>query len=157
MMQKSQSGRSMIEMLAVLMIIGVLSVGALAGLTQVNRKFNAVKMHNDMHSISAEVVNLYSWQRSYPDSNQAGFQATLCREEVFPDGCDENNVAYNPFGGVYTVTTDTNVNSPTFQTLTITTDNLPESVCKDLEIQEWLYVIGEPECTTGTSFSVTFE
>ena len=151
MIQKSQSGRSMIEMLAVLMIIGVLTIGALAGLTQVTRKFNTSKIHNDIHSISAEVVSLYAWQRGYPDSSASGFQNDLCREGIFPDGCDATATAYNPFGGKYTVTTDANN-----QTLTVKADGLPETVCEDLTIQEWSYVVGEPSCS-GTTFSVTFE
>ena len=151
MIQQSQSGRSMIEMLAVLMIIGVLTVGSLAGFTQVTRKFNASKMHNDIHSISAEVVNLYAWQRGYPSSSSASFQSDLCREGIFPDGCDANGIAYNPFGGKYTVTTDT-----TNQTLKVVADGLPESVCEDLTIQEWSYVVGEPACS-GTTFTVIFE
>ena len=38
-----QSGRSMVEMLAVLMIIGVLVVGAVAGLEQGMQKFKVEK------------------------------------------------------------------------------------------------------------------
>ena len=151
MMQKSQSGRSMIEMLAVLMIIGVLTISALAGINQVTRKFYIGKMHNDIHSISAEVVNLYAWQRSYPDSGTDGFQAILCAEGIFPDGCDADDVAYNPFGGTYTVTTDVGN-----QTLTVEASGLPDSACEDLTIQEWLYLVGEPTCNNGT-FRVTFE
>ena len=148
-----QKGRSMVEMLAVIMIIGVLTVGALAGFTQAMQKFNVGKMHNDIQSISSEVVNLYAWQRGYPNSGEASFLATLCQEDIFPDGCDENGVAINPFGGTYTVTTNT-----TNQTLTIVADGLPEGACTDLEIQEWAYIVGTPSCSSdGKTFTITFE
>ena len=150
MTQTSQTGRSMIEMLAVLMIIGVLTISALAGFTQVTQKFNTTKMHNDIHSISAEVVNLYAWQRGYPNSSSASFQNDLCENGVFPDGCDASNVAYNPFGGTYTVTTNTAT-----QTLTVKADGLPESVCEELDIQEWSYLVAK-KCD-GTAFTVEFE
>ena len=79
----------------------------------------------------------------------------MCREGIFPDGCDITGKAYNPFGGIYTFTTNTEE-----QTMTIEATGLPESVCEDLTIKEWPYVVEEPTCsgtTSGTTFKATFE
>ena len=154
-----QKGRSMVEMLAVLMIIGVLTVGALAGFRQTTEKYKTGKMHNDILSISSETVNLYSWMRGFPAEGLS--IAVLCNNEIFPDGCKkegEKVKANNPFGGEYTVTPDVN------QYLTITATNLPSTVCEDLTIREWVYLAdvgGEnPKCTGSgdkKTFSVVFE
>ena len=141
-----QKGRSMVEMLAVIMIIGVLTVGALAGFTQAMQKFNVGKMHNDIQSISSEVVNLFAWQRSYPNDDTF-FQTEICNSvnNIFPDGCNNDGKGINPFGGIYTVTPN-----PTNQTLTISATGLPEEACEDLTIQEWAYVVGTPTCCITT-------
>ncbi len=47
----SQSGRSMVEMLGVLAIIGVLSVGAIAGYSQAMGKYRANKTINDYNQL----------------------------------------------------------------------------------------------------------
>ena len=152
-----QKGRSMVEMLAVLMIIGVLTVGALAGFRQTTEKYKTGKIHNDILSISSETANLYSWMRGYPDINVA----VLCNNDIFPDGCKNagNNVVKpnNPFGGEYTVSADSD------QYLTITATDLPATVCEDLTIREWVYLAdinGNPKCTGSgdkKTFTVIFE
>ena len=45
-MMKNESGRSMVEMLGVLAIIGVLSVGGIAGYTMAMRKYRANELAN---------------------------------------------------------------------------------------------------------------
>ena len=158
-LRHTQTGRSMVEMLAVIMIIGVLTVGALTGFNQTMEKYNVGKMHTDIQSISTEVANLYSWQRGYPESGKNNnFMSQLCSNEVFPDGCDANLNAYNPFGGKYTVTAADGY-------LTIKADGLPAGACEDLVIREWSYVAEEPKCdpnstaasTIPRTFTITFE
>ena len=149
MKKNNQSGRSMIEMLAVVMIIGILTIGATAGLNQAMDKYRVGKMHTDIMSIDSELVNLYAWQRTYPTNPS---MQTLCENEIFPDGCNNELQAKNPYGGNYTVTTTTDTN-----TKTIKATNLPEDVCEDLVAQEWgNYVVNDPSCSSGT-FTITFE
>ena len=145
----TQTGRSMIEMLAVLMIMGILTIGVMAGFNQMLDKYNAGKMHTDMMSISSEVVNLYSWQRSYPAINME----ELCENDIFPDGCTDDSKAINPFDGEYILST-----SAENQTLTIQATGVDSEACKDLCLREWDNIYTAPncnDCEKGT-FSVTF-
>ena len=52
-----QSGRSMIEMLAVLAIIGVLSITALVGFTYAMNKHRANTIYNDVHLLALHVMD----------------------------------------------------------------------------------------------------
>ncbi len=155
-MQKNhlQSGRSMIEMLAVIMIIGIISIGALAGFNQGMSKYRVGKMNTEIQAINSDTLGLFSWQRSYPDSTTiTNFQQLLCSNGVFPSGCKEN-VAYNPFGGTYTVSTN-----KANQTMTITATLIPTESCEDLIIQDWQYITDEPTCSNSSpaTFTITFE
>ena len=55
--KKSQSGRSMVEMLGVLAIIGVLSIGGIAGYTLSMRKHRANQIVDVMHKYALIVYN----------------------------------------------------------------------------------------------------
>lgn len=151
---KNQMGRTMVEMLAVLAIIGVLTVGAIAGLNQAIDKYRIGKLHDDILSIDTGIVDLYSWQRRYPDSSSPSFMYTLCSNNVFPDGCIGTSVAKNVYGGQYEITT-------TSQTVTISATGLPADIClalasDDMEWGEFL-APGEnnPVCNAGT-FVIVF-
>ena len=61
-MMKNESGRSMVEMLGVLAIIGVLSVGGIAGYTMAMRKYKA----NEIAAAAAQCAML---ARSYNMGN----------------------------------------------------------------------------------------
>lgn len=60
-----QSGRSMIEMLGVLAIIGVLSVGGIAGYSKAMTKFKVNKSIDQVSMIVTSIRTLYSGQRNY--------------------------------------------------------------------------------------------
>ena len=60
-----QSGRSMIEMLGVLAIIGVLSVGGIAGYSKAMMKFKVNKTVDQITQIATNVRTLFGGQRDY--------------------------------------------------------------------------------------------
>ncbi|MCP4393598.1 MAG: type II secretion system protein [Alphaproteobacteria bacterium] len=62
---KIQSGRSMIEMLGVLAIVGVLSVGALTGYSQAMKKYNLNKTEDQINNLIIGIADLYEDQKSY--------------------------------------------------------------------------------------------
>ena len=61
--KKLESGRSMIEMLGVLAIIGVLSVGGIAGYSKAMNKFKTNKVADNVSMIVANVKTLYAQQK----------------------------------------------------------------------------------------------
>jgi type II secretory pathway pseudopilin PulG len=66
---KEQSGRSMIEMLGVLAIVGVLSVGALAGYSTAMAKYKANQAVKEINDIIIGVKSLYSEKSNYEGVN----------------------------------------------------------------------------------------
>ncbi|MBQ2811478.1 MAG: type II secretion system protein [Alphaproteobacteria bacterium] len=86
-MQKMQSGRSMVEMLGVLAIIGVLSVGGIAGYSKAMFKHKFTKTID----IISYAVNRLT---ELDNSNLTGFSLTTSQQahdyDVIPD-CDVNS------------------------------------------------------------------
>lgn len=132
-----QSGRSMIEMLGVLVVIGVLSMGALAGYTQAITKYRSNKTFDDITYISDEISKLYSWQRKYPTTIN---YTTLCSNDVFPDACTDA-APLNAFRGNFCVTSNGS-------TLTISASDIPQNECTLLMNREWPYAI-DVSCGSG--------
>ncbi len=62
---KNQNGRSMIEMLGVLAIIGVLSVGGIAGYSKAMMKYRINKTIEQITLISQNIRTFYSTQKNY--------------------------------------------------------------------------------------------
>ncbi|MGN0914409.1 MAG: type 4 pilus major pilin [Alphaproteobacteria bacterium] len=69
--KNDQSGRSMVEMLGVLAIIGVLSVGGIAGYSKAMTKFKINKTMDQVSMLVANIRTLYSGQRNYSDLDNA--------------------------------------------------------------------------------------
>ena len=65
MIKTNESGRSMIEMLGVLAIIGVLSVGGIAGYSKAMNKFKTNKVADNVSMLVANIKTLYAQQNSY--------------------------------------------------------------------------------------------
>ena len=66
---EEQSGRSMIEMLGVLAIIGVLSVGGIAGYSKAMNKFKTNKVADNVSMLVANIKTLYAQQNTYDGLN----------------------------------------------------------------------------------------
>ena len=63
--KKLESGRTMIEMLGVLAIIGVLSVGGIAGYSKAMNKFKTNKVADNFAMIVTNIRTLYAQQNNY--------------------------------------------------------------------------------------------
>ena len=68
MTKSVQSGRSMIEMLGVLAIIGVLSVGGIAGYSKAMMKYRINKTIEQITLIAGNVRTFFAPQRNYRGS-----------------------------------------------------------------------------------------
>ena len=89
--QTNPIGRSMIEMLGVLAIIGVLSVGGIAGYSKAMEKFKINKTIQQISEIAANVRTLYAQQKDFEGlTNETAIQMG-----VIPDDLDTVTGGYS--------------------------------------------------------------
>ena len=93
----TQSGRSMVEMLGVLAIIGVLSVGAISGYSKAMFKYKLNK-HAEQYNtlINAVARNAYSFDNLYTAGNQ-DITAYFIKMGEIPQEMIKNNHVYDIF------------------------------------------------------------
>ena len=118
----------MVEMLGVLAIVGVLSVGGIAGYSQAMSKFKVTKAMDQVQTIITNIRTLYASQRTYSDltAKQAQAMGILTEESI--DGSD----GLNPFGGkIYFGTADDG------RTFTITYTDLTGEACVKMATADW--------------------
>ncbi len=89
---KEQTGRSMVEMLGVLAIIGVLSVGGITGYSKAMAKF---KLNRALDQLSILIINIrsaFTGSQSFTGlSNQTAISMTVVPSDMLPDGLGNSN------------------------------------------------------------------
>ena len=132
-----QSGRSMIEMLGVLAIIGVLSVGGIAGYSKAMNKFKTNKVADNVSMLVANIKTLYAQQNSYAELDNANAVSM----GVVPDelGTDASNLT-NAFNGPVNIhvsgsTSSDNTNDD--KAFVIYFGNLSREACITLATNDW--------------------
>ena len=91
--KSASSGRSMVEMLGVLAIIGVLSVGAIAGYSKAMLKY---KLNQHAQAVNILINNVFSIQDKLPrNATDVTDYATLLNKlNLLPDGIIQANSIY---------------------------------------------------------------
>ena len=79
----AEQGRSMIEMLGVLAIIGVLSVGGIAGYSKAMSVYRTNKTINEISHVVINAKTLFSQQRNYRGIEQI---SVVQLAKIFPEG-----------------------------------------------------------------------
>ncbi len=156
---KNENGRSMIEMLGVLAIIGVLSVGGIAGYSKAMTKYRINKTIEQITIIAGNVRAFWGPQKNYDgvdcNSNWDGTcNASGCSGQSSNDGCpivkkakifpDEMITVTdgkimsitNPFGYGVSIGTDYKSKSGDNQAFSIFYI-LPEEACIDVITHDW--------------------
>ena len=137
----NQIGRSMVEMLGVLAIIGVLSVGGIAGYSKAMLKHKMNKTIDHFTQIIANISSLYAGKSDFGDVNESTIKATgLIPDDILiPDKQVEVGGGYyrsvytqNAFGGeIYIRTYDNS------KAIMIEFDDLPLGICTYLYSYDW--------------------
>lgn len=97
MSESNQCGRSMVEMLGVLAIIGVLSVGGIAGYSLAMSKYKITKALDQVQTIVTNMRTFYASQRQInPISAQEAFNVGILNEESYDTSAHQG---LTPFGG----------------------------------------------------------
>ena len=101
MIKFNEIGRSMVEMLGVLAIIGVLSVGAIAGYSKAMMKYKLNKHAESFNQLLNNVIHLKpQLEQSFRDYSKFDFE-TFSKLNLIPDGMTadvKNKVILDNFG-----------------------------------------------------------
>ena len=131
--RSEQSGRSMVEMLGVLAIIGVLSVGGIAGYSKAMTKFKINKSMDQVSMLVANIRTLFSGQRNYSGlSNSNAVTFGIIPSEMDGGG----GTITNSFAGAVTLGTDT-VNGNADAAFTIKYSGLGQEACVTMATSDW--------------------
>lgn len=142
-MRVNEQGRSMIEMLGVLAIVGVLSVGGIAGYSKAMNKFKTNKISDQVQMISTNIRTLFSSQRTYEGlSNGSAVQAGLIPGEMYDQASASGTIASNfgltnAFGGSVYVDSAAQSSTNDEMAFTITFDGIPQSSCVSIATTDW--------------------
>ncbi len=146
-MRFNEQGRSMIEMLGVLAIVGVLSVGGIAGYSKAMNKFKTNKLIEQVNMISTNVRTLYASQKSYEGlTNGAAIRTGVLPNEMVDVAASQVanvNVSQstsgivNAFAGQVIITTGGVKEDGDNGAFIISMDKIPEAACVAIATTEW--------------------
>ena len=136
-----ESGRSMIEMLGVLAIIGVLSVGGIAGYSQAMNKFKVTKTTDQIQTMVQNIRTLFSSQKNYAGLDSATnskllYSAGILNDENCPDS-SACSTPMNPYGGQVVIQVVKDDESRSKRAFAVAYSGLPSEACVRLATQGW--------------------
>ncbi|MBO4644778.1 MAG: hypothetical protein J5716_09260 [Alphaproteobacteria bacterium] len=138
-----ESGRSMIEMLGVLAIIGVLSVGGIAGYSQAMSKFKVSKTTDQIQTMVQNIRTLFSSQKNYDglSTTVAGGPKLLYAAGILTDeNCPDSSACttpMNPYGGTVKILYTSDDEGRSKRAFAVTYNGLPSDACVRLATQGW--------------------
>ena len=142
----TQSGRSMIEMLGVLAIIGVLSVGGIEGYSKAMMKYRINKTIEQITLIAGNVRTFFAPQRSYKGLNICRANNDACKlikkAKLVPDEMwdDTDKQFYSVFGNIVDLYTAHKSTDTDTQAFIIEYQGIPPEICIELATQDWAYL-----------------
>ena len=135
----NESGRSMIEMLGVLAIIGVLSVGGIAGYSKAMNKFKTNKVADNVSMIVANVKTLYAQQKTYDglDNEAAVSMGIIPDELVVKTEAGAYSKLLNSFNGQVFISQSNSTNSTDGKAFILEFGSLSKEACITLATNDW--------------------
>ena len=128
-----QSGRSMIEMLGVLAIVGVLSAGGIAGYSMAMQAYKGMQLVERINLIATRTRQLY----------KGNYASGTLNTNLINSGKLSSNDLQNPFGGTLTVA------SSDASYFAVIVNNVTAETCVDLFGTDW--------GNTGTFYSIEID
>lgn len=139
-MRVNESGRSMIEMLGVLAIIGVLSVGGIAGYSKAMNKFKTNKVADNVSMLVANIKTLYAQQNTYAGlTNGTAVSMGVVPDELGTAYSGNNATLTNAFNGpVFIKQSNSTTGTPADgKAFIIEFNNLSREACITLATNDW--------------------
>ena len=130
-----QSGRSMIEMLGVLAIIGVLSVGGIAGYSKAMMKYRTNKTIEQVTLLMTNIRTFFKGKYDGVGDSVIMRKAKLVLEEMW-----DGNTIQNAFGGSVNFIEDCKTSacdSDFVDAVVINTDAIPQEACIEIATMDW--------------------
>ena len=105
LIKNEQSGRSMVEMLGVLAIIGVLSVGGISGYSKAMAKFKLTKAQDQISMLLMNIRTAFSGSANYDGlENSSAIALNIIPGDMLPSGLgDTDGAVINAFSGAVTL------------------------------------------------------
>ena len=151
----NEQGRTMLEMLGVIAIMGIIVYGAIAGINYGMSSYKINQTYSEIQDIIQGVQDLYSWSRGYPQSKETLMEAA-CNNDIFvkSNTCSENE---NP-------TVSSQFGQMWIQGTTLCRDSLCQNFkieifvnkkedCERLVAMEWAAINVKQDYETGSSCS----
>lgn len=139
-MKSNQSGRSMIEMLGVLAIIGVLSVGGIAGYSKAMAKYRANKVMEQISMFVTNTRTMYAQQQTYMNlANTMAVDMGIVPDDLIVINAEgkPTGALRNVFGGPVQIA-PSYVNSPTDKSAFILSFfNMSRDACIAIATSDW--------------------
>jgi len=161
-MRVNEQGRSMIEMLGVLAIVGVLSVGGIAGYSKAMNKFKANKFIDQVNQVSTNVRTMFASQRSYASlNNSTAADLGILPTDMYDAKTTPGSMAgvTNAFGGNFIVKSAKTLGGEAGAFI-IAADGIPAAACLAVVTTDWggdagsgLVAMKVNHATTGTASS----
>ncbi len=132
----TQSGRSMIEMLGVLAIIGVLSVGGIAGYSKAMMKYRINKTIEQITLIAGNVRTFFASQGNYSGviNTDVIKKAKLVPDEMWDGGSDP----VNAFGGRFAFSAENLTSASNISgSFVIMINSIPQEACIEIATMDW--------------------
>ncbi len=138
--KENQSGRSMVEMLGVLAIIGVLSVGGISGYSKAMAKYKASKAMDQLSLLIANIRTAYSTMSNYTGlNNQTAAQYSIASRDMYASKFSQitgSGGLMNAFGGKLILAAET-YNGIEAAGFKIEYQGLNEESCIQLATADW--------------------
>lgn len=128
-----QSGRSMVEMLGVLAIIGVLSVGGISGYSKAMAKFKLTKAQDQLTMLLMNIRTAYATSPSYSGLSAANAVAYNLAPSDMVTGSGNTATLHNAFGGSVVVSAGGTSNT----NFAIVFNGLGKDTCASLASTDW--------------------
>ena len=129
-----QYGRSMVEMLGVLSIMGILTIGGIAGYSKAMMQYKINKAADQITQIVSGLRMLYSTQDDYGTTIS---NAILKKGHIVPDEMWESDNLINPFAGSVSIEPSGKKAINDNKAFVISYSGLPKEACMALATYDW--------------------
>ena len=132
----NENGRSMVEMLGVLAIIGVLSVGGIAGYSKAMNKYKINKTTDQVSMLVANIRTIFSSQGDYEGlTNTQAKKFGVVPNDMYTNA--SNSTITNAFNGAVKIAAAGGRGSGDNEAFTITYDGLTQEACVTIVTGDW--------------------